>query len=122
MDRPFDIRERSFIFACDVVAFARIVADRGYIMSRLAGQLVDSGCSVGANLEEADEGQTKPDFIAKNCIALKEAREARFWLRVIAKSEPPVAERAWPLITEAQEMIAIIHTIVKNARSNPGRG
>lgn len=122
MEKPFDIRERSFLFACDIVAFARIVADRGYIMSRLAGQLVDAGGSVGANLEEADDGQTKPDFIAKNCIALKEARETRFWLRAIARSEPPVAERARPLLTEAQELISTIHAIVENARSNPGRG
>jgi four helix bundle protein len=122
MTKPYDIRQRAFLFALEIVAFCRLVADRGCIMRRLAGQLVDAGGSVGANLEEADEGQSKADFIAKNCIALKEAREARYWLRVIAGSEPPMAPRARPLIAESQELISIVATIIRNARSNPRRG
>ena len=90
-EKPCDFRERSFLFARDVVAFARVDADRGYILRRLAGQLVDAGSSVGANLEESADGQSKPDFISKQCIALKESREARFWLRLIAVSEPDFA-------------------------------
>jgi four helix bundle protein len=84
MEKPFDIRDRSFLFALNVVTFAQFVADRGWIMSRLATQLVDAGGSVGGNLQEAEGGQTKPDFITKNCTALKETREAHFWLRLIA--------------------------------------
>ena len=118
MPKPFDIRERTFLFACDVVAFAQLLVNRGFVMRRLAGQLVDAGCSVGANAAEAPGGQTKPDFITKNCIALKEAREARFWLRVIAASEPAMAPRAKPLIDETNELVAILHTIVKNAKAN----
>jgi four helix bundle protein len=122
MDKPFDIRERSFLFACDIVAFCRILADRGFLMSRIAGQLVRAGGSVGANLEEGADGQTKPDFITKNCIALKECRETRFWLRLVAASEPSLASRGAPLIAECSELIPILYTIVKNARSNPSRG
>ena len=120
--KPYDFRDRSFLFARDVVAFARIVADRGYILRRLAGQLVDAGTSVGANLEESADGQTKPDFISKQCIALKESREARFWLRLIAESEPDFAPRAQPLIVEASEFVAMLTTSVKTARSNASRG
>jgi four helix bundle protein len=69
MGKPYDLRERSFLFACDIVAFGRVVADRGYILSRLASQLVDAGTSMGANLEESADGQSKPDFIAKTFIA-----------------------------------------------------
>ena len=119
---PYDFRERSFLFACDVVAFARIVAARGYILGRLATQLVKAGSSVGANLEESVGGQTKPDFITKQCIALKEAREARFWLRLIAASEPSLASRTKPLITEASEFVAMLTASVKTSRSNPQRG
>ena len=122
MTKPYDLRERSFVFACEIVAFCRLVADRGFIMCRLAGQLVDAGGSVGANLEEAAEGQSKADFIAKNCIALKEAREARFWLRVIRASEPSLKNRADPLIAEASEFVAILIATIKRARSNPDRG
>jgi four helix bundle protein len=122
MEKPFDIRARSFLFALDVVKFAQFVADRGWIMSRLATQLVDAGGSVGANLQEAEGGQTKPDFITKNCTALKEAREAHFWLRLIAAAESSLNAKAAPLIAESDELISIIHTIVKNARKNKDRG
>jgi len=115
--KPYDFRERSFLFACDVVAFARIVADRSYILARLASQLVDAGGSIGANLEESASGQSRPDFISKQCIALKESREARFWLRLIAASEPPLAPRAQPLIVEASEFVALLTASVKTARS-----
>jgi four helix bundle protein len=121
-EKPYDLRDRSFLFACEIVAFARIVADRGYVCRRLAGQLVSSGGSVGANLEEGVDAQTKPDFIAKQFIALKEARETRFWLRVIAVSEPALEDRATPLITEASEFVAMLTKSVKTARSNPDRG
>jgi four helix bundle protein len=122
MPKPYDLRQRSFLFACDAVAFCRIVADRGYILSRLAVQLVRSASAVGANLEEAADGQSKPDFIAKNCIALKEAREARFWLRLIAASEGSLRRGAEALLVEAGELIAILTTVVIRARSNSDRG
>ena len=120
--KPYDFRERSFLFACDIVAFARIVADRGYVLARIATQLVKAGGSVGANLEESADGQTKADFISKQCIALKEAREVRFWLRLIASSEPVLAPGAQPLIKEATEFVAMLTTSVKTAKSNPNRG
>jgi four helix bundle protein len=121
-EKPYDFCARSFLFARDVVAFARIVADRGYILRRLAGQLVDAGSSVGANLEESVDGQSKPDFISKQCIALKESGEARFWLRLIAASEPDFAARALPLIREASEFVAMLTASIRTARSNTGRG
>ena len=122
MAKPYDIRQRTFLFACEIVAFCRMVADRGCILSRLAVQLSDAGSSIGANLEEAADAQSKPDFIAKNCISLKEAREARFWLRLIAASEPSLAARAAPLTAESNELVAILTTIIRSARSNPWRG
>jgi four helix bundle protein len=72
--------------------------------------------------EEGADGQSKPDFISKQCIALKGSREARFWLRLIAVSEPDFAQRAQPLIVEASEFVAMLTTSVKTARSNANRG
>ena len=109
------------MFACDVVEFSRALANRGYVMRRLAAQLVDAGCSIGANTAEAPGGQSKADFITKNCIALKEAREARFWLRVIAASEPQIAATAAPLLNESNELVAILYTIVRNARAQSSK-
>jgi four helix bundle protein len=85
-------------------------------------QLVDSAASIGANLEEAAAGQTKRDFIAKNCIALKEARESRFWLRLIAATEPSLAPGTEALTSESSELVAMLVAAIKRARSNPHRG
>ncbi len=119
--KAYDIRKRTFLFACEVVAFCRLLAERDYVMRRLAGQLVDAAGSVGANLEEADEGQSKADFISKNCIALKECREACFWLRLISESDSHVRRDAAPLIEESQELIAILTAIVIKAKSSSNR-
>jgi four helix bundle protein len=120
--KPYDLRERTFAFAHQVIAFCREVSNCGYIMRRLAVQLSDAATSVGANVEEAADGQSKPDFIHKNCIALKECREASYWLRLIAKSEVPLQSRAAPLIRESEELRAILATIIAKAKTNPGRG
>jgi four helix bundle protein len=122
MDRPYDLRARSFLFACEIVAFCREVADRGYVMRRLADQLLKAGTAIGANLEESVDGQTKPDFIAKTFIGLKEARETRYWLRLIAASERSLKPGCEPLIAEASEFVAMLTTSVMTAKSNPQRG
>jgi four helix bundle protein len=119
--KPYDIRERTFAFAHEVVAFCRDVSECGYIMRRLAAQLSDAATSVGANVEEAADGQSKPDFIHKNCVALKECRQASYWLRLIAKSEVPLQSQAAPLIQECQELRAILATIIAKAKKDPCR-
>jgi four helix bundle protein len=119
--KPYDIRQRAFLFACESVALCRLLAERGYVMRRLAAQLVDAAGSVGANLEEASEGQSKADFISKNYIALKECREACYWLRLISASDEDVRPHATPLIHESRELIAILTAIVIKAKSSGSR-
>jgi four helix bundle protein len=92
------------------------------IARRLAFQLVDAAGSVGANLEESGAGQTKPDFIAKQFIALKTARESRFWLRVIAGAYPQSAKTLSPFIEESSELVAMLTASIRTAKSNPNRG
>ena len=122
MEKSRDLRVRSFQFALDVVRFCRTVVERDVVLRRLAYQLVDAAGSVGANLEEAADAQSKPDFIAKNCLALKEARESRYWLRLIEAVDDGSKEQAGILIAEASELVAMLMASVKTARSNPGRG
>lgn len=117
-----DIEERAFRFACDIVRFCDRQLSAGRVLNRLLLQLVDASTAVGANLEEAAAGQSKADFIAKVCIARKEAREARYWLRVIVACYEPCRPALLPLIGEGTELLAIISAIVRKARSNPGRG
>ena len=122
MARPYDIRERARLFAREVYEFGERLRVRGRPQSYMADQAVRAAGSVGANLEEGKAGQTKPDFITKNCIALKEARETRYWLQLTQEVEPPLTPGAAPLISEASELIAILTAIIKKARSTPDRG
>lgn len=117
-----DLRERSFEFAVAIVRLCRSELADDPIARRLAFQLVSAAGSVGANLEESRAGQTKPDFIAKQFIALKEARESRFWLKVIATSYPRTAQKLAPLIEESSELVAMLTASIKTAKSHPLRG
>jgi len=122
MEKSRDLRVRSFEFTVDVVRFCRSTLIADAVLRRVAYQLIDSAGSVGANLEESGAGQTKPDFIAKQCVALKEAREARYWLRVIVAAEPRFVSLAQPHLKESTELIAMLVASIKTAKSNPHRG
>jgi four helix bundle protein len=122
MPKSPDLRVRSFDFAVAIGRICKSELTDDPIARRLAYQLVGAAGSVGANLEESRAGQTKPDFIAKQFIALKEARESRFWLKVIATSYPRTAEKLAPLIEESSELVAMLTASIKTAKSNPLRG
>ena len=121
-DSGREIQERAFKFACEVIKFCDTADDRRRTTEHLLLQLFAAGTSVGANLAEASAGQTKPDFIAKTCVSLKKAREARYWLLLITATRPRLQPAAEPLVDEARQLVRILTAIVKNARSNPARG
>jgi four helix bundle protein len=113
---------RAFRFACDICNLCTRLQQRGPIVRRLSFKLLDAGTSIGANMEEGRAGQTKPDFIAKNFISLKESRETRFWLRVIATTDPSLQSELRPFLQESNEFIAMLTTSLKNARLSSSRG
>ena len=115
-DPPRDIVERTFEFALAIVALCQECERRNGVARTLARQLLRSATSIGANVEEAKAGQSRPDFISKYSIALKEARETHYWLRLLAASETVPEERLLPLIDEANQIVAILTTIVKKTR------
>jgi four helix bundle protein len=117
-----ELRERTFRFACRIIIFCRKLMPRGPVQKHIAVQLVEAAASIGANLEEATAGQSKADFIAPNVRSLKEARESRYWLRIIKETEPDLVTDVLPFLGEANELVAILTTLVRNARSNPNRG
>lgn len=117
-----ELRERVFRFACRTIVFSRKVMPRGPVQRHVAVQLVAAATSVGANLEEATAGQSKADFIAHNVRSLKEARESRYWLRIIQATESDLKPDVSPLLGEANELVAILTALVRKARSNPDRG
>ena len=111
-----DIQKRAFSFACRIVSFYRFLAQQESIGEILGRQILRSGTSIGANLEEATAAQSKADFISKCNIALKEARETNYWLRLFIETQVVPAERLSGLIEESDELIAILTTIVKKTR------
>jgi four helix bundle protein len=115
MQNLMDIRDRAFEFACRIVRLHRTLIRKGPTARRLAAQLLDAGTSVGSNLEEAEAGQSRADFISKCRISLKEARESRYWLRLFAATDLVPPKRLVSLIQEAHEIVAILTTIVKKA-------
>jgi len=87
------------------------------INEALCRQLVKAGTSIGANLEEASAAQSRADFVSKCSIALKEARETYYWLRLFKETEIIPANRISGLTVECNEIVAILTSIVKRTRS-----
>ena len=113
-----DIRDRAFEFACQIVAYCDALMKHGGVGQILAPQMLRCGTSIGANLEEARGGESRRDFISKCSIALKEARESLFRLRVADRCQLGPEGTAAALAKEADEIAAIIGAIVRNARRN----
>ena len=113
-----DITDRSFEFALRVVKLCRFLEDERKVHRALINQLIRSGTSVGANIEEAQSGQSRADFLSKMSIACKEARETLYWLRLISASDDTLTPRLSDIIKEADEVVCVLTTIVKNTRQN----
>lgn len=109
---PFDLEERTALFGEAVIRFLKQVR-RGPNNDRLVDQLTGCGTSIGANYCEANEGLSKKDF--RNIIGRcrKEAKESKFFLRMIAASEPALADEARTLYREAKELHLIFCSIYR---------
>jgi four helix bundle protein len=116
MTEPRDIKDRTFEFATRVVKLCRVLEESSGVSRTLANQLLRSGTSIGANVEEAHGSHSKPDFIAKMSIANKEARETSYWLRLLAASQVVPAEKLTDITDESSQLVAILTTIVKRSR------
>ena len=115
MPKPFDIRERAFLFACDILSAFPPARPLDPASWRVWCQLIASGTSVGAHLEEADAASSRAHFVALNRGALRELREARYWLRLMSAVGLRGHERTALLEKEAGELVAIMVTIIKRA-------
>ncbi len=108
-----DIRDRTFRFGVRIVKMS-CQLPRTAAGFKLADQLIRSGTSVGANVEEADAAESKKDFIHKMKIALKEAQETRYWLRIIIASDMVTDSEIEKLLQESDELVRILNTIISN--------
>ncbi len=105
------IKEKSYKFALCIVKFCQQLKDEKHF--EISRQLLRSGTSIGANVEEALAGQSQRDFYAKMCIASKEARETNYWLRLIKDAKICSDVNVEYLLKESLEIIKILTSIVK---------
>lgn len=106
-DRP-QIKDRAFEFAVRIVKLCQTLDSKSHVSRPLANQLIRSGTSIGANIEEANGGQSKKDFTAKMYIACKEARETNYWLRLLTAAEIVPENRLANLTDESNQIVSIL--------------
>ena len=113
-----DLCERTFGFSVRIVRLCQELEKKPGVARTLGRQLLRSGTSIGPNVEEAQGGQSRADFVSKYSIACKEARETHYWLRLIVATGIVPEDKLAPLIQEANELIAILTTIIKKTKEN----
>jgi len=111
------VLEKSFAFAVGIVKTGRRLQldQREWVLSK---QLIRSGTSIGANIEEAVAAQSKKDFLSKMSIALKEARETHYWLRVIRDSGLANGAKMETHLPACQELVRLLSSITLTTREN----
>ncbi|MDJ1179056.1 four helix bundle protein [Roseofilum sp. BLCC_M91] len=113
-----DICERTFKLALRIVKLCQYLEEQDSGVGKTLGkQLLRSGTSIGANVEEAQAAQSKADFVNKLNIALKEARETDYWLRLLLASDMISEARLQDLKAETEEVTGIIGAIIANTKS-----
>ncbi len=108
------IKEKSYSFALQIVKDCAMLKQQQHFV--ISNQLLRSGTSIGANVEEALAGQSRKDFISKMSIASKEARETHYWLRLLRNANIVDKQKSQQLIDKSVELIKILTSIVKTTR------
>lgn len=115
MEKANPVREKSYAFALQIVFVSRKLMNehKEYVLSK---QFLKSGTSVGANIEEAIQAQSKADFISKMSIALKEAYESRYWIRLLTDSGYLQGDLQPSLQKQITEIISLLVAILKTSK------
>ena len=111
------LKLKSYSFALRTVKLFKYLAEekKEFVLSK---QLLRSGTSIGANIEEAYQGQSKADFIHKLAIANKEAFETHYWLRLLRDSEYLESKFADSLLNDCDELQKLLVSSIKTTKSN----
>ena len=107
----FDLEERTTVFAENIIKFAKKIPKTAVNLP-IIRQIVRSGTSVGANYHEANGASSEKDFKNKICICKKEAKETKYWLRLIIVANPELETEGKPLMQETHELILIFSKVV----------
>ena len=109
------LQDKSFAFAVRVVRLYQHLTQekKEYVLSK---QLLRSGTSIGANVEEGIGGFTKKDFRAKLSIAYKEARETKYWLRLLKETDYMNEQAFVSMLHDCEELAKLLFVILKNSK------
>lgn len=110
------IENKSFQFAIRIVRLYKFLCEekKEYILSR---QLLRAGTSIGANVTESQQAQSKPDFVSKISIALKEASETKYWIKLLGATEYLSENQTKSILDYCVEIEKILVTILKSAKN-----
>ena len=111
--KEYDLEERTAKFAENVIDLCKKVP-RTVVTNPIINQLVKAGTSIGANYQEANGASSKKDFKNKIFICKKEAKETKYWLRILAKAVEDLKNECKTLWQEAQELTLIFSAILRN--------
>jgi len=111
------IQIKSYAFALKIIKMYMRTYKKSEVKDLLR-QVLRSGTSIGANVEEAEGGQSKRDFIAKMSIAYKESRETNYWLRLFHDAEILEADEAKALKQDSEELMRIMTAILNTSKSS----
>lgn len=114
------LKVKTYAFALQIVYLCRFLSQeqREFVLSK---QLLRSGTSIGANVEEANQAQSKLDFIHKLSIAHKEAFETHYWLRLLRDSNYLEEAKAQPLLQECEQIQKMLTASIKTSKANAVR-
>ncbi|MBQ9842598.1 MAG: four helix bundle protein [Oscillospiraceae bacterium] len=109
------IQEKSFRFAVRIVNLCKYLQaeKKEYILSK---QVLRSGTSIGANVAEAQQAQSRPDFISKLNVSLKEAYETNYWLRLLHETQYLSQEAFESIIADCSEVEKLLISIIKTTK------
>tara|TARA_B100000508_G_C11389966_1_gene242907 strand:- start:434 stop:799 length:366 start_codon:yes stop_codon:yes gene_type:complete len=115
-ERDNPLRDKSYVFALEIVKLMRELQteEKEYVLTK---QLLRSGTSIGANVEEAIGGQSEKDFFHKITIAYKEARESQYWLRLLMDVGLIEKDKGNDLLEKVAELLRIITSIQKTIKN-----
>ena len=117
------IQVKSFAFAVRVMKLRRYLCYEADVKEfDVSNQLLRSGTSVGANVEEAQGAQSASDFLSKISIAYKEARESRYWIRLLAGSDYINEEAKRSLLADVDELCRMLSSIIMSTKDTIASG
>jgi len=110
------LRDKSYAFALGTIKlYKHLEQQREFVLSK---QVLRSGTSIGANVEEAGQAQSKPDFVHKLSIAQKESFETHYWIRLLRDSKLLPLNLADSLLDDCVELQKLITASIKTAKRN----